>query len=228
MDTDRLIAQLAAEAAPVRRLASPGRRFAAWATVATAVVGIAAWMAWQGGFPAHLAHPDPLIQLAFAIVGAAAAGLAALWAAVPGLERRGRLYRIAFGIALLMPLPLIARIALDALRTGSGASDAGRVLHCSSWVAILGTIPGLLLFLLVARALPLDRPRTGLLALLAWGMTGAATILFLCGDTGALHLLVAHWGAVAALGLVGLGLGLIARAMPGSLGRTPAKRSGRG
>lgn len=127
--TEALIARLAAEAVPVRRLRPPWQRAAGWLALAAAVIGAVAGL--------HGLRPDLaacLCELSFllALAGSLATGVLAAFAALQAsLPDRSRLW-------LLLPLPAAALwlgtigygCLTDWVTVAPGAVRAGEAVRC--------------------------------------------------------------------------------------------------
>jgi hypothetical protein len=207
--TDDLIAQLSADAGPVRRIASPATRLALWAVVLAVGTVLTVAEAWQGNRCVHLLEPSNLSIFLLNLLAIPFAAYSALQSAVPGSPRRGIGYRVALITAIAIAAPLVIRIL--AAHWSGHATELGAALACAKVAAQKGAIPAAVLVLLLRRAHPLDPTRSGLLALLAAGLAGMALLHLHCPDGDPLHLLVGHWGAMAGIASLGLAGGWLLR-----------------
>src|SRR5438046_10333333 len=105
---ERLVAQLGADARPVRPLWSPHTRLALWLALQTLTLGVAVELGLRQDLGDHLRQPFFLLQVGALVVAGAMAAAVALRGAVPGLGR-GRL------AATVLPLPGSAAWALRAV-----------------------------------------------------------------------------------------------------------------
>lgn len=203
-DTDRLIEQLAAHVRPVRRLAPPWRRTAAWLLLAAAVVAL---VAAGHGLRADLAEAmaDPVARvewLASLLVGVLAAH-AAFVVSLPG--RRLRWAWLPAPAAALWLAGLGWGCLRDYTRLGPAALafDPGTA-ECA-WTISLVSLPLGLVMLLMVRHAGVVRPAAtaALAALAAAALASAGVGLLHEGET-MLMTLLWHAGAVAVLALLGM------------------------
>jgi len=202
--TDELIATLSAEAAPVRRLSSPGVRAAAW-LAAIAVVAAAAVFAWSdlADFWRRNGQPQDLVALASALAAGIAAVTAAYHLAIPGRSR-------AWALA---PLPFLAAwlgaSGYGCLRLSlSGSAEHGDSSACFMFILVTSLPLGALLFWRLRVARPLAPRLVATLAALGVAALSAVVLQFFHGfDVTWLDLAV-H--AAAVLVVAGVG-GLAAR-----------------
>jgi hypothetical protein len=206
-DTTSLIRQLAARAQPVRPLASPLRRTAAWLAFAAAV--IAAVVAVQGLQPT-LVHSLTTGRSAFEFAASVATGIAAAYAAfqvsVPGRSPRW----------IWLPLPFLftwlgglgAGCMADAARLGSAAfAMRGEVRECALAISLV-SLPMLAGMLLMVRHAGVVRPGSSAwLAMLAAAALSSAGVSLIHQGESAWMALVWHAGAVLLLSLACLALG---------------------
>jgi len=196
MRTEELIDRLAQDGGPVRPLAPPLRRALTWLAVA---LGFAVAMVWAIGPRPDLA--ERLVEARFlyeqgaALATAVAAAVAALALTVPDASRLWRLLPVIPGAAWLGSLGVgclrdWARMGPDGLRLTPDP-------ECFFYIALIGSLPMLILVLMLRRGAPL-RPNwtMGLAALAAAAMGNFALRLFHMQDA-ALMVLVWQVGAVA-------------------------------
>ena len=174
MKTDELIERLAADGAPVRRLAGPSRRALGWlaAALAAATLGVLYFGVRRDLSEAAV---GTLLPARLALLGVTL-GLAATTAfrlAVPSLEQRAwvRWWPL---VALGALVSLSAAEVLTGALTGSMGSPL-RSWMCVRKVAFVGTLPAILAIVLIHRARPLEPRWTALLGVLAAGAAGALT-----------------------------------------------------
>jgi hypothetical protein len=165
-DRADLIAQLVAEAHPVRRLWSPGRRLTIWLGVASLSLGLVLLLGPRPDIAVRLREPLFLLELAtLAAAGVLLAGQA-LRHAVPGMESErvaGVLGLGALGGALLLREPIQGALSMEAF-VALGAPCAGTALGLAAgpWAALV---------IALRRGAPLSAARAGALA------GGAAAVL---------------------------------------------------
>ena len=155
MNTDDLIAQLSATAAPVKRLAPPMLRALIWLAVVTALSG-AAIVLWANldVFASRAAHPRMALEL-FATLATGAAGvIAAFHLSLPDRSRAWALLPAPFA-ALWMATTGVGCWLDWAEQTERGWA-LGQSFYCFKFLLSLGVpLAGLLLFSL-RRASPLQ------------------------------------------------------------------------
>jgi len=201
METEALIRALAARAQPVKTVGHPMSRFAVWAAVA--LVWIAASVTAVGvrtDLAAAARAPAFAWSLGAPLLLAVAASLAAFGASVPGHQGRWwSLMAAAAGGAWLL------LVGGGALAGDHGAVGAGA--RCLRNLVAFSLPPGLLLYLMLRRAAPLDRGTVGILAALGVSALAQVGTRFVCHNDGALHALVWHCSFVLLLGGAGILLG---------------------
>jgi len=200
-DTDALIARLTREAAPIRPMAHPLRRAAVWALVALA---FGAAMVWAIGPRPDLAERLTdgrfLLEQGAALATGIAAAVAALSLTIPGAPMLLRLLPVVPGTIWIGTLSLgclrdWAQMGADGLRITPDPA-------CFGYIALTGSLPALVLLLMLRRGVPLaPRWTTLLAALAAAGIGNFALRLFHMQDA-ALMVLVWQVGSVAILALL--------------------------
>ncbi len=190
MRTEQFIADLASRVRPVRRIAPVTTRFVWWCAVAIAslAVGIGV-LGVRPDLPEALNHYRFLVSVQLPAATAALAGLAALMLSVPGTVQAAALRGSASAIFLTW-----AAVSLVAVVAAVGGSSAAGWNVCFVRVLAIGAGPGLVLFVLVRRAMPLSRAWAAAMAALAGASVGSATIRFACGSDAAAHAVLGHFG----------------------------------
>jgi hypothetical protein len=196
MRTEDLIETLAREGRPVTPLAPPLRRALAWLAVA---LGFAAAMVWAIGPRPDLVERATdarfLFEQGAALATAVAAAVAALALTLPDASRFWRLVPVIPAAAWLGTLGLgcfrdWARMGPDGLRLTPDP-------ECFVYIALIGSLPLLVLVLMLRRGAPLRPSWTlGLAALAAAAIGNFGLRLFHMQDA-ALMVLVWQVGAVA-------------------------------
>ncbi|MGH7040784.1 MAG: NrsF family protein, partial [Acetobacteraceae bacterium] len=222
MDTDRLIAQLAGDLVPVRRLASPAVRLVWWFMVSLPAAALVAWaFGLRPGLAARLADPAFLAEEAAALLTAVLAAYAALCAGVPDQP----------GWKLWLPLaPMAAWLSVlggqclaVALRLGPEGLRITADPMCLPAVALGGLLPALAIAVLLRRG---GRFRTGhgcLCGGLAAAALGAAALRLYHVQNAAAMVIVWQLGSVA---LFTLAAGVLGRALAARRpGRVPHART---
>jgi hypothetical protein len=190
--TDELIATLAADAKPVKRLAPPGRRATVWLAVILGLGALAvASLADIGGFVAR----NDSVHAALAWCGSLTTGVAAVVAAahlsLPDRPRRWALFPLPF---LLLWLGASGAGCLGLPAASLGASD-----HCFGFILVTGGAFSAFLFWRLRRARPLDGGLTATVAALGAAGLSAALLAFFHSFTVTWLDLGAH---LAAVGLI--------------------------
>jgi hypothetical protein len=203
--TENLIARLAMEARPRRPLAHPVRRALVWVAIALA---FGAAMVWAIGprpdLADRLTDARFLLEQGAALATGLAASVAALALTIPGSSPLLR----------LLPIPPIglwlATLSAGCLRDwwlwGADALQITPDPACLVYIALIGSLPGLVLYLMLRRGAPLSpRLTIALAALAAAGLANFALRFFHMQDA-ALMVLVWQVGSVALIAmLAGLG-----------------------
>lgn len=201
MKTETLIHELAKQGQPVKRVGPPIARFFRWAAVAVlcVAVGVAVF-----GFRADLEYtsrsPMFLLQAALTLALGALSGLSAFILSVP--DKAKPWLNIVPGTTLLLWLVVLVR----ALLSGENV-QAGLGVACVRDILALGLPPGVLLYLMLKKAAPLNVGRVGVLAALGVAALGALGTQFICRNDDPLHILVWHYVPVLVLGGIGILLG---------------------
>ncbi len=198
-DTNRLIDQLAAQAMPVKRIASPMQRTLLWVALAAAIIlVIVASHGARSGWLHSLTVPGEAIEWIASVLTGVMAAYALFQISVPG--------RSPAWVWLPLPFAMLwlAGIGLGCLRDFShmgGAAFAfeGASSECAIAIAMTSLPLGLVLLLLVRHAGVVCPGRAALLAALsAAALSSAGVSMFHHGET-ALMSLLWHIGAVALL-----------------------------
>lgn len=206
-DTDRLIRHLAHVAHPVRPIASPLHRTAAWLAISACVVfAILAFYGVRDGLQAVLSSPPAFLEWMGSLLTGVLAAYATFQVSVPGRARAWA----------WLPVPALVvwmtgmgwGCVADAARRG--ASAFGFIAHsgeCALAIA-LTSMPLAAVMLLMVRHAGVVRPHLSafLAALSAASLSAASVSLYHQGDT-ALMVLFWHAGAVVTLSLASLALG---------------------
>jgi len=198
METDALIAELAAHATPVKRLWPPCARMLAWVALSLPAVAIIiavmstevrfSQIAWDGQF---------LVEQAATLATAITAAVAAFCSVVPGYDRR---------ILLLPALPLAIWLASvghgcvqDWIDHGAGSLALRADWGCLNLALPVGIVPAVAMAAMLGRGAPIF-PRTtlvlGTLAVAALANFGLR--LFHIGDA-SIMVLSWHFGVLILL-----------------------------
>lgn len=206
-DTDRLIGELAARAAPVRPLASPVHRTLLWLAAALALgLAIAGIHGLRPDLLDALREPPALLEWSASLLTGVLSAYATFAASVPGRSPRWAWLPLP-GFALWVAAVGWGCLG-DAARLGSAAwAMESHVRECA--IAILATsIPLALVLLVLVRHAGVVRPAlTAMLAALtATALSSASVTLYHEGESAAM-VLVWHVGAVVVASLACLLLG---------------------
>lgn len=200
-DTDAMIARLTREAAPIRPMAHPLRRALAWAVVALA---FGAAMVWAIGPRPDLAERITegrfLLEQGAALATGVAAAIAALSLTIPGGPLWLRLLPLVPGALWVGTLSLgclrdWAQMGVDGLRITPDPA-------CFGYIALIGSLPALVLVIMLRRGVPLAPRWTIALAALAAAGIGNFALRFFHMQDAALMVLVWQVGSVALLALL--------------------------
>src|SRR5439155_4906662 len=155
---ERLVAQLIADAQPVRPLWSPRTRLALWLVLQTLTLGVAVELGLRQDLGDHLRQPLFLFEVAALVVAGAMAAAVALRGAVPGMGSG----RLAVTVSLLLGSAAVALVSLEpvvTIRSSWGFVTRGTV--CVICILGYATIPWTVLFMAVRRGASLDVPVRG-------------------------------------------------------------------
>lgn len=192
-NTDNLIRDLAATAAPVRRLPQPALRALAWFGIAVPyVVLVALAMRPRADLVIVLQDPAFLANILGGAAVAVVAAAAAFASSVPGYGAWRRM------LLMLVPLGWFAWFGGRAVLTDVAAPAAAVGWQCMLSLLVFAGVPVIAMALLLRRAAPLTPGRTlvyGALAAGAIADVGAR----ICHNTDGVGHLVWHVGAVALL-----------------------------
>lgn len=200
-DTDRLIEQLAAQAAPVRRLASPFRRTLGWLALAAAIlVLVTTGFGLRSDLLEALAEPGAAVEWSASVLTGVLAAYAAFQVSVPGRSAAWA----------WLPVPALALwlggVGFGCLReflaVGGGAlafeADGS---ECALMIALVSVPLGLAMLLMVRHAGAVRPMPTALLAALSAAALAAAGVGMIHEGEAMLMVLLWHVGAVLALSL---------------------------
>lgn len=207
MPTEQLIQQLAAEAAPVRRLRPVGARVAGWFVLAfssLAVVMVLMGVRRELGDAAD--RVDFTLEAALLLLTAVSASVGALIVSIPGAEVKPwvRWMPVAFAAACVL---LAAGELAYAAATGVPTGRLTFAWHCVYKTTSVATVPGIVLFLMVRRGAPLHTGWAGMLAVLATVAMGVLGANIICPNDRPLHMLLWHVAPLVLFAGGGVALG---------------------
>jgi hypothetical protein len=195
--TENLIRQLAYNNAPVRPLARPWVRAMGWLTISGIYMAIVVSLMKGHGLPPKWNDPRFIIEQLSALAVGVGAAVAAFATIVPGHNRS--LLAILF-VPLAAWLGTIGEGCVHSLtRLGSQALHLEHDLACFPFIALSGTVPAILILLMLRHGAPLTpRLTAGLGALAAAGLANFSLRLFHPEDV-TVMLLFWHVGGVLVL-----------------------------
>lgn len=205
MRTDELIVQLARSARPIRPLPPPGVRAMRWFAAAllvmvVAIVGIGP----RADLRLALSQPVFLGSLVALLLTLASGMTAAFVLAVPGAERSPA--QRFLPLLTAAGWAAIWLVVVSTTDVPAGRATAPFHSACAIQIAVCAVATGWLLFVMIARAAPLQPLWTAAVASLASMATGAAVAQILCPVDDPWHQLIGH----VAIALVVAGAGLVA------------------
>lgn len=213
METEALIARIAADADRVRPLRRPWMRALVWLAISAPPVFAVVW--WHGlGGKADMAAQSGDLRVAvewFAILATAvSAAVAAFASTIPGADRRWLWLPL---IPLAVWLASVGEGCIADYRAMGAAAFALRLdTECFVPTVLAGVVPVAAMLMMLRRGAPLVPHVTlGLGALAAAAVVNLAMLLFHVGDV-SIMILVWHLGVVAAAaGLAALAGPLVLR-----------------
>jgi hypothetical protein len=206
MNTNELIAHLAAGAMPVRRLPPPSVRTLLWLAVSLPfVAAIVVLMPEKVNLAQAIVDKQFLVEEFAILATALAAAVAAFCSVVPGYDRR---------IVVLPLVPLAVWLASlgqgcvqDLIRSGASGLQLRPDWECLLPAALMGIIPATAMVVMLRRGAPLLPGVTlALGALAVAALTNFGLRLFHFGDA-SIMVLFWHFGSVGVLSAVAASLG---------------------
>ena len=207
MRTDDLIIELARRASPVTPLAPPAVRCARWAGAMVLLTAVGVLLLGpRADLARALVQPAYGARLVTTLLTAALASFGAFTLSVPNAHRS----------PLTQILPYAAFASWILLLTAllfSGGEPIGRLLAfpvnwpCGYKIFGFSLIPGVVLFMLIGRAAPLQIIQNAATAALAATTLGAVATQLICPVDDPAHQLVGHVLPVVVLAVIGLAVG---------------------
>ena len=198
-DTDLLIDQLAARAAPVKRLSSPLRRTALWLLLAAIIIAlVVASFGARPGWLQDMQVASTAIEWFASILTGALAAYAVFQISVPGRSPSWAWLPLPAALLWLGGIGLgcmadAARIGSDAFVVETGSAEC-------AWAITLTSLPLGLVMLLMVRHAGVVRPApTAVLAALSAAALSAAGVSVIHAGENAFMVLLWHVGAVVVL-----------------------------
>lgn len=146
-------------------------------------------------------NPYALIKNILLFVGVISTSVSALLLSIPG-QVKGKFFKLfsllPFGIwAFLLILENIIKPEFHSVRG----------MSCASEVIVLGVIQSIFMFVILRRAIALDRAWVGFLVLISAAGLGVWLLQFTCHNDDPAHLLVWHFLPALILGILGVFIG---------------------
>lgn len=207
MRTDDLIVELARRASPVTPLAPPSVRCARWAGPMVVLSGVGVLLLGpRADLARALVQPAYAARLVITLLTAALASFGAFALSVPNADRSPVTPIFPYAAFALWILLLTALLL-------AGGQPIGRLLAfpvnwpCSYKIFGFSLIPGVVLFVLIGRAAPLQVMQNAATAALAATSMGAVATQLICPVDDPAHQLVGHVLPVVVLAVIGLAAG---------------------
>ena len=197
-NTQQFIRQLAAQAAPVRKLPRPYTRAAAWIGLSVAYIGLVLLlMPARHDLSTKLHDPLFIVEQLSGLVTGIAAALAAFTTVVPGYDRK-------WAILPLLPLAIwlgsLGPGCIDELNQfGIRSLPLRHNPWCVPFIVLLGAIPAVAMVVMLRRGAPLTPRLTAALGGLAAAGLANVGVRVIHPEDVSVTLLVWHVGAVIAL-----------------------------
>ena len=198
-DTDLLIDQLAARAAPVKRLSSPLRRTALWLLLATIIIAlVVAAFGARPGWLQDMRVASTAIEWFASLLTGAWAAYAVFQSSVPGRSPSWAWLPLPAALLWLGGIGLgcmadVARMGSDAFALETGSAEC-------AWAITMTSLPLGLVMLLMVRHAGVVRPApTAVLAALSAAALSAAAVSIIHAGENAFMVLLWHVGAVVVL-----------------------------
>lgn len=206
METERLIAQLSGDLAPVRPIAPPGKRLGCWLAVSLPAAGaVAVWYGLRPDLAARLQDPAFLTETGAALLTALAGAYAALCAGLP--DRPGWQLWLP-GAPLALWLGTLGRQCLEvALRLGPAGLRVTPDAMCLPAIALGGLVPAAAIVVLLRRGGQFRAAHACFCGGLAAAALGAAALRLYHPQDAAIMVLVWQIGSVALLSLLATVIG---------------------
>jgi hypothetical protein len=194
MDTDRLIASMTANADPVRRLPSPWIRTAAWFAMAVPYVAvIVMMMVPRDDLAVKFTDLRYLVEQIAALGTAIGAAVAAFQSIVPGYDRRFLLLPL---VPLSVWLASVGEGCIEAWLRGGALQNFTSDFLCIPAIALVGTLPAVVMALMLRKGAPLSPHTSAALGGLAAAGLGNFGLRLFHGQDASLMVLVWQVGTV--------------------------------
>jgi hypothetical protein len=201
MRTEALIRALVAQVRPVTPVRHPLARFGGWAVVSAAwIAAVVAAVGVRGDLATAARAPGFELHVVVPLALGLAATVVAFVASVPRRNSRAATLILTTVVASWLVLVVVGAVSADGGHVGAG-------FRCIRNLVAFSVPPGLLLYLMLRRAAPLDRGTVGLVAAVGTSALAHVGTRFVCHNDGALHILVWHCSFVFVMGGVGIWVG---------------------
>jgi hypothetical protein len=202
MRTEELIAALAADARPVRRLPAPSARVATWMAISVPWLAIAVlMMTLRPDLSAKLGEQRWLIEQGAALATALAAAMAAFCAGVPGRPSWERYMPLA---PLVLWLGVVGEGCLSTwLHLGAQGVELRPDWGCFPSIVLVGAVPGAAMAVMLRKGAPLAPVTSVALGALASAALADFGLRLFHQEDASLMVLVWQLGSVAFIVLVG-------------------------
>jgi hypothetical protein len=202
------VSLLVAEMKPVRRLRSVDARTGIWAslTLLCGVLGSYA-LGVRADLPRKLSDATYLAENAALFVLFASSARYAFQLSVPGVERSALTRSLPVLALHTWVILVVIRCCFHWFDMGIGTMPWWRGLRCVSRMVGLAIVPASVAFIMMRKAAPLQRGRTGGLTLLSAGSLAILGTQVICAKDQPGHVLVWHVGPLLLVALLGIGAG---------------------
>jgi len=209
MNTQEFIEQLSSNLQPVKKLASPIKRYLRWLAASALCVGVAlSFLGLRHDFYASLHDPMVLLEIILILSLALLSALGAFILSTPHPNPKKWMRTIplvALGVWFFILAGDFYFHHSHSIQTHDLHPRIG--LDCVGDLLTLALVPGLILLVMIKKAAPTSLGWAGFLGLLSVASLGALGSQMMCSNNHPAHLFVWHFTPVIFLGLLGIFLG---------------------
>lgn len=192
MRTEDLIRELAAEATPVRPLRPLAVRVAGWLACAVLSLGtVVLFMGVRRELADTAERLHFTVEAALLLLTAISAVVGALLVSIPGAGMSRRVRWVPVTFAVLCVVAAAGELGYAAM-TGAPTGQLTFAWHCLYKTTSVAMVPGVVLFIMVWRAAPLQAAWAGTLAVLATAAVGVLGANIICPNDRPMHMLFWH------------------------------------